>query len=505
MLSISPLLRFYANNLHEGLSPGEITTYALIWSGGVLAFYALLHGFLRPATTRLTAVFAALLVVCMSYYDLVSGLAEQGAPYGAQNLAWVALLLTTTSAAAYFGARANFALFLFLFAGIGLLIPAFRIARYDSPALGPRLPLAEAYPLDGNAFWSGRAVYQPNVYWLVVDSYPNRDVLLTHYHFDNGAFLESLEARGFYVANESHANFSTTRLSVPTTLNMEYVVDDGERYSEDRGSVHVRLPGNTNSGMIAAVAGDNRSVAFFTQLGYRYVHYEGRSFHLTRCRGREDLCIRGGGLSELQLSLLSLLPIRPIVGWITGKAPGLTLHRSPSESGTGIPELGAALRELELEAPFFLYAHFASPHPPFYNDSHCRRSPDNYPINRAQFAEQLQCVNRHLEALIDQIAADDPSAIILLSSDHGPRLSVKRNLPTHALGPGQILESLGVLNAFKLPERCRDGLYPRLSPVNSMRIVFACMGGHAPRLIEDKHFVARPSADRGILRRVEVY
>ena len=346
---------------------------------------------------------------------------------------------------------------------------------------------------------------EPNLYWLVADSYPNAVELALHYRFDNSKFLEALEARGFYVANQSYSNFSTTRLSIPSTLNMQYVLEDGEKYSESRGSVHVRLPGNTNSGMIAALAGDNRTVAFLRQLGYRYVHFEGNSFHLTRCRGREDVCIRGGGLSELQLSLLSLLPIRIFVGWGANPRPPLMLRRSPSESGTGIPELGVALAELSLEAPFLLYAHFASPHAPFYNDAQCRRSPHNYPINSHQFNEQLQCVNRHLEALLDQIIADDPEAIILLSSDHGPRMSVRRNLPTHALSEDQVRESLGILNAFRLPESCRDGLHPRLSPVNSMRIVFACIGGHAPRLIEQKFFIVRPAADRGKLRRVTVH
>jgi hypothetical protein len=504
MLSAAPLLRFYANNLHEGLSPREIGAYTVVWTASVLVLYTLLHALLRPTGFRLTALFATTLVVCMSYYDLASELAAAGASYALQNGAFFALLFGAIGAAAWAGARAGFRHFLFLLAGIGLLVPALRILSYEAPERGPQLPLAQAYPLAGNAVWSGEAAFTPNVYWLVVDSYPNREVLRSHYGFDNGPFLKELAERGFYVADESYANFSTTRLSVPTTLDMQYVVGDGERYSEDRGSVHVRLPGRTNSGMIAAVAGDNRSVAYFRQLGYRYVHVEGNSFHLTRCRGREDVCIRGGGLSELQLSLLSLLPIRPVLGLLRGKPPGLRLVRSPSESGTGIPELGQALRELELDAPFFLYAHFASPHPPFYNDAQCRRSPDNYPIDRPHFTQQLQCVNRQLDELLRQIEADDPGAIVVLSSDHGPRLSVKRNLPTHALKPGHIAESLGILNAFRLPEHCRAGLHPAVSPVNSMRIVFACLGSHPPRLVPDEHFVARPSADRGILRRVEV-
>ena len=117
-------------------------------------------------------------------------------------------------------------------------------------------------------------------------------------------------------------------------------------------------------------------------------------------------------------------------------------------------------------------------------------------MNPHQFTEQLQCVNRHLLALLDQIIESDPEAIILIGSDHGPRMSVRRNLPTGALSDAQVRESLAVLSAFRLPEDCREGLHPRISPVNSMRVVFACLGGHPPRLIEDRFYVARPSADR---------
>lgn len=504
MLGVAPFLRFYASNLHEDVSPAEVARYALIWSAAVAGLYAFLHAAIRPRTTRTAAVFAALLFACVSYYDVASGLADLRAGYAMQNLAWAALLLGTIAIAATFGAHRNFWLFLYFFAAIGLALPVLTILRFDWPYEGPQLPLMQAYPLEGNDIWSGEASTRPNFYWLVTDSYPNQAVLRSQYQFDNKPFLTSLEARGFYVAFDSFANFSSTQLSVPTALNMEYVLKEGERYTEERGAVHLRLPGHTNSGMMSAIAGDNRSVGFFRQLGYRYVHYEGRSFHMTRCRGYEDLCIRGEGLSELQLKLMSLLPIRPLIGWMRGRQPALTLRRSASRSGTGIPELGAALIELDIPSPFFLYAHFSSPHAPFYNTARCRRSPNYHSRNRQRFVEQVQCVNLQLNAILDQIEQADPEAIVVISSDHGPRLSVKRNLPTHALSQVQIRDSLAILNAFKLPKRCEMPLQPRMSPVNTMRIVFACLGGHAPRLTEDIHFIVRTTADRGVIRRVEV-
>ena len=45
----------------------------------------------------------------------------------------------------------------------------------------------------------------------------------------------------------------------------------------------------------------------------------------------------------------------------------------------------------------------------------------------------------------------------------------------------------------------------RTSPVNTMRLIFACLGGHAPRFLEAKYFMVQPAPrhpDFGRLRRV---
>ena len=146
------------------------------------------------------------------------------------------------------------------------------------------LSASEAYPLEGNVIWSGKALRRPNIYWIVADSYPNLAELEKHYAYDNLPFILDLEARGFYVARQAHANYSDTRLSVPTMLNMEYPFEAGETYAIAVGRGWAPKPGKTNRGTVAAVVGDNRSVGFLRQLGYEYVHYEGRSFNLTRCR-----------------------------------------------------------------------------------------------------------------------------------------------------------------------------------------------------------------------------
>ncbi len=124
------------------------------------------------------------------------------------------------------------------------------------------------------------------------------------------------------------------------------------------------------------------------------------------------------------------------------------------------------------------------------------------------FLNQLQCVNIQLTQLIDQITRDSPDAIIIINSDHGPRLSAPGSKSIFDYTPEQIQEYLSILNAVRLPPTCRTRLEPDLSPINSLRLVFACLGGHEPRFIDDRHFIAVPwpqHRDHGKIREVEIH
>ena len=508
LVSLAPFAWFYAQNLHEPIRAGDVIGYAIGTVGvGWLLFLVLdLIGPANPA--RLGAGIAAAVFLFFSYYGFVSlfGLPGEGAlrSLTAFAITSVPLILLV----AFLAQKSLFRLFLFIFASANLGIPLALILTSDLPDPGPSLPPEQAYPLDGNDIWSGTLVRSPNIYWIVADSYPNAVELFEYYGFDNDLFLDRLEARGFVVARESYSNFSTTLLSVPSTLDMEYSFDEDESIYEAKfGAVWARLPGRTNSGVHASFGGDNRTVSWLRQLGYHYIHFEGQSFLITRCQGEEDLCIRGAlaGLTELQYRLLSLTPFRGLFeDWLA-----LSRGRQPREraaSGTGIPELEKSLATLDLAEPFFLYAHIASPHRPYLNDAQCNLLSADYDRRgNRNFINQLQCVNRHLESLVESIVAVDPDAFIVLSSDHGARLSVRKGTALHELSPRQVRESLGILNAFRLPAECTSAIHPRVTPINTMRIVFACLGGEEPQLLEPQHFIVRPdSPQRGHLRRVSV-
>ena len=60
----------------------------------------------------------------------------------------------------------------------------------------------------------------PNVYFIILDAYGRGDMLRKYLNYDNGAFLNALEKRGFVVLEKSQTNYPVTFLSIAATLNM---------------------------------------------------------------------------------------------------------------------------------------------------------------------------------------------------------------------------------------------------------------------------------------------
>ena len=75
----------------------------------------------------------------------------------------------------------------------------------------------------------------PDIYYVILDGYARADALARHYDFDNAPFLAALGARGFFVAEESLANYPYTYLSLASSLNGRYLTAEiaaGEPYRD---------------------------------------------------------------------------------------------------------------------------------------------------------------------------------------------------------------------------------------------------------------------------------
>jgi len=329
---------------------------------------------------------------------------------------------------------------------------------------------------------ANRSRISPNIYWIVLDGYPRRDVLWQSFGFDNGRFLDSLKSLGFAILERSLSNFPATINSVSSTLNMDYAI---RRDGDDVRPFPMR-------DMYPIVKGNSRTVARLKAAGYNYVHFENGYDYLTKCAEEEQRCIHGRkGLDEQDIAILSNTPIIDLMGEIE-VSESETDVASAFAIG-GVEDLTAKLRVIqEVPAPFFLYAHVIAPHPPIRFRADCSTRPAEPDLKtwsasaKADFIEQLRCVNTQAEALVRRIAFSDPSAIIILQSDHGSAFNGQFTKKGTGWSDADLRERFGVLNAIRLPALCNNGLAPDLTLVDTFPLVLSCLTGeefkrHAPR------------------------
>lgn len=86
---------------------------------------------------------------------------------------------------------------------------------------------------------------------------------------------------------------------------------------------------------------------------------------------------------------------------------------------------------------------------------------------RAGYIAQMKFVNAHVAAILDDILAQSPDAVIILQGDHGPGSLLNRD----SLENSCMYERTAILNAYRFPGQ-EDAVYPAITPVNSFRLIF---------------------------------
>ena len=116
--------------------------------------------------------------------------------------------------------------------------------------------------LPEEAIVAGATLRQPDIYYFILDRYGAERMLSAKYDVDNSAFVNDLRQRGFYVADESRANYHVTAQSLASSLNMAHILPLAEAIG----------PRSTDWQPVFELIADNRLARFLKQQGYRYIH-----------------------------------------------------------------------------------------------------------------------------------------------------------------------------------------------------------------------------------------
>ena len=321
--------------------------------------------------------------------------------------------------------------------------------------------------------------YKPDIYYLIFDRYAGNQVLKDFYGYDNSYFTDYLAEKGFYIAEESLANYPRTLLSLGSSLNFKYL-EPGEKVTEQ-------------------VKEHELGKLLKTQ-GYRYLHI-GSWAGATTTSPIADINFKVGevylDLDEFSLKLFESTVLAPIVRKVF---PGTALFDFGVQHKNRSLYQIARLKEIPRTqpGPKFVFAHILLPHDPYVFDSGCGdREPTEDMI--ADFLEQLECTNELITEVVENILADSTQPpIIVIQGDEGSldwitlepmRYPFKEDQGYKDADPRSMLERASILNAYYLPGEDYAGFYPSISPVNSFRLIFNLVFETGYELLPDRSYI----------------
>jgi hypothetical protein len=345
-----------------------------------------------------------------------------------------------------------------------------------------------------------RNQHLPDIYYIVLDDYGRSDILKDLYHYDNGALLEWLRAKGFYVADESHSNYSQTMLSVASSLNSAYLdpiqltsaasAGSGARWRAlnwalkylPTSSVHTRRP-------LADMIQQSSVALTLRQHGYSSVALTSASA-IGIPVPDSDVVLQARVLDQLGESLIATTPVPDVLERVFDQLEPYrrrvryVLDHLADRSGS--------------DQPLFVFAHILCPHPPFAFQPDGTAVPPGRALlsgnatnaaNREAIAHaysgQVQFVNGRIESVIDTILAHARrQTIIVLQGDHGPDMTLDQSNPSAA----GIRERMSILNAYYVPHDVRARLYPSITPVNTFRVILGRYFPGAYGLLPDESY-----------------
>ncbi len=310
---------------------------------------------------------------------------------------------------------------------------------------------------------------RPDIYLIILDSYTRADVLQQDFQFDNSSFLNQLKDLGFYVADCSQSNYPSTKYSLSSLMQVNYLQDISPDASLAPFS-HTVVTKSLRSLGYSVYSFENWSTGHF-DLG------EDKKF--SRNNPKFGLSLSGAGLNEFESMLLKTTLFR-IVFDMPQLVPGFDpLHLEYYEHFEQVKYTLAELPNMpSLEGPKFVFVHFMVPHEPYiftpdgeykYNGNVYK----GYPAN-------ISFINNNLPTILKKIIDDSEiPPVIIIQGDHGPNLNPTTPAIRHS-----------ILNAYFVNDAAKKLLYPSITPVNSFRVIFDAYFGENLELIPDKSYYA---------------
>lgn len=340
--------------------------------------------------------------------------------------------------------------FLQLLAVVLILITLVTIGSYRR-SMAPYLQKMEG--LDGTTI-PLEEEGQPDIYYLIFDSYAHHRILEEVYDDDNLELRCFLEEKGFYIVEEAYSNYALTFLSLASSLNMEYIpslIPEIDQLHQNQLLPYHLIENNR---VMELLSGAGYQIVFFHSGWSGTIESKNADYHFQDSYWGNEFYLQAAGTTMLQ--------------------PFLTGNAARNRVLYTFERLGGL--DQYTQGPRFVFAHILPPHPPYLFDGEggpVENSPlfiqDSIWSYRGQYLEQLLYVNTRIEELVGRLLTKEEKPIIILQGDHGPASYDQWQHPEEEF----IEERMGIFHAIYLPEKeGADLLYPSITPVNTFRLLF---------------------------------
>jgi len=333
---------------------------------------------------------------------------------------------------------------------------------------------------------SSRIEEYRDIYYLIFDRYANSHSLKEFYDFDNSEFLNNLTDLGFYVAQDSTANYLKTAHSLSSSLNMEYINWLGDvmgKDSEDWSPLYNELLQNY------------KLLIYLKSKGYKIMHF-GSWWQPTAKNEFADYNFIFGWSSRFHQLLFESTVISPIMRLLSL----MHIIDHPDFYLAQWQRVRKKFNELE-EIPkigdlTFAFVHMNIPHNPHVFDENGNfTNIKEWDFSREGYLGQVIYVNKRIEELVRKLIKDsNPSPIIIIQSDEGPfPLEYVKNeefFDWTKANKAQLRKKMGILNAYYFPDIDEeDILYQSITPVNTFRVMLNSYFKEKIDLLPDRNYI----------------
>lgn len=325
----------------------------------------------------------------------------------------------------------------------------------------------------------------PDIYYIILDGYGRMDVVQELFQYDNSPFIEHLQGRGFYVANQSNSNYVQTSLSLASSMNLDYLgnLTGTNIQSEDRDPLKELIRNSQIRNFLEAQGYQTITFATpysLTNISDSDVFIE---YHVKIINELEGLILTTSATRAMDDKMINLFG--PLL---------CDVYRG------GALNVFENLKKVpELPGPKFVFAHVVSPHPPFIFDANgnpvqdtgCSGMDGNMFTGSQEeyitgYSRQLAYISQLTIEAVDEIL-DNSSIppVIIIQGDHGSGMLLDFNSIENTC----LRERSSILNAYYFPQqKMQEQLYESISPVNSFRVVINGIFNSQLPLLEDKFY-----------------